>query len=50
MGKQPLQLPDAESDEAAMPDEKDVARADALAETSELLSQLWNAEPVDDAD
>jgi hypothetical protein len=41
-------IPEADSDEAAVPDARDIQNADDLAETNELLSALWNAKPIED--
>lgn len=42
---QPIELPEAESDEAAMPHNSDISRADELARTNSILDALWNAKP-----
>lgn len=40
-------LPEAKSDEAAKPDDRDMQRADDLAAIDPFLLALWNAEPYE---
>jgi hypothetical protein len=43
-----ITIPEAEDDEAASPDSKDIERADELAATNPVLEALWSAKPIED--
>jgi hypothetical protein len=46
--EKPIELPEAESGEAAAPNQSDTGRADELARTNPILDALWNAKTYEE--